>query len=262
MERAVLKYMSLFYDKDEYELATSTEMESLLAELPFDLIKESIIEQINDPVNSSTNYIDVILDKCEVYREEFKDNEELIAELNEKLIEFFTFIMDNINNKFELSINLERISSYSNAVDIGESIYKYFILRYHKNITRFFTKYIFNNKRVICEHFSDSLNQKKDVSTLAYKKQIKNPEDLCIITNLSSIIKYIIDLDIDPIDFINLSANQENYDACVIKGLISSSRLIGDFVPSYINLCVDSHDYILDELHTDIRLKIMKKIEK
>ena len=34
--------MSLFYDRDDYELTTSTEMESLLAELPFDLIKENI----------------------------------------------------------------------------------------------------------------------------------------------------------------------------------------------------------------------------
>lgn len=254
--------MSLFYDKDEYEITTSTEMETLLAELPFDLIKESIIDQINDPVNSSTNYIDVILDKCELYKDEFKENEELISELNEKLIEFFTFIMENINNKFDLGLDVQEIATYTNAVDIGESIYKYFILRYHKNITRFFTKYIFNNKKSICEYYSDSTNQKKDVSTLAYKKHIKNPEDLCIITNLSSIIKYIIDLETEPIDFIELSASSENYDASVIKELINSGRLIGNFVPAYIDLCVDSHDYILDELHTDIRLKIMKKIEK
>ena len=71
--------MSLFYDKNEYELTSSSEIETLLAELPFDLIKESIIDQINDPVNSSTNYIDVILDKCELYKEEYKDNEELIG---------------------------------------------------------------------------------------------------------------------------------------------------------------------------------------
>ena len=254
--------MSLFYDKDEYEITTSTEMETLLAELPFDLIKESIIDQINDPVNSSTNYIDVILDKCELYKEEFKDNEDLISELNEKLLDFLVSIMSNINDKFQLGLDIETISSYSNAVEIGTSIYKYFILRYHKNIIRFFTKYIFNNKKSICDYYNESTNQKKDVSTLAYKKHIKNPEDLCIITNLPSIIKYIINLDIEPIDFLELSANSENYDVCIIKELVNSGRLIGNFVPAYINLCVDSHDYILDELHTDIRLKIMKKIEK
>lgn len=253
--------MSLFYDRQEYDLATSTEVESLMAELPFDLIKESILEQIDDPVNTSTNYVDVIIDKCELYKEEFKENEELIAELNEKLIDFFTFIMENINNKFELGLDVNEISTYSNAVEIGESIYRYFILRYTKNITRFFTKYISKNKKAICEYYTDENSQKKDVSTLAFKKQIKNAEDLCIITNLSSIIKYIIDLDITPSEFLELSAKQDNYDATIVRGLINSGRLIGDFVPSYIDLCVDSHDYILDEINTDIRLKIMKKIE-
>ena len=254
--------MSLFFNKDEYELTTSTEMESLLAELPFDLIKESILDQINDPVNSSTNYIDIILDKCELYREEFKENEELISELNEKLLDFLVSIMSNINDKFQLGLDIETISSYSNAVEIGTSIYKYFILRYPKNIIRFFTKYIFKNKKSLCNYYSDYNNQKKDVSTLAFKKQIKNPEDLCIITNLPDIIKYIISLDIDPDDFLELSAGKDNYDASIVHDLIESGTLIGDFVPLYIKLCVDSHDYILDELHTDIRLKIMKKIEK
>lgn len=253
--------MSLFYDRNEYDLTTSTEIESLMAELPFDLIKESIIDQINDPVNSTMNYIDVIIDKCTLYKEEYEDNEELISELNEKLTDFFIFIMENINEKFELGLDVQTIATYKNAVDIGESLYKYFILRYTKNIIKFFTKYIFKHRKEICEYYSDTTNQKKDVSTLAFKKQIKNPEDLCIITNLPSIIKYIIDLDVEPIDFINLSAGPDNYDASIVKELINSGKLIGNFVPAYIDLCVDSHDYILDELHTDIRLKIMKKIE-
>jgi len=254
--------MSLFYDKNEYELAGSSDTESLLAEVPFDLIKESILAQIDDPVNSSTNYVDVIIDKCDLYREEYKDNPELINELNEKLTDFFVFIMENINNKFDLGLDVNDIASYSNAIEIGEALYKYFILRYTKNITRFFTKYIFNNKKVICDYYTDSTVQKKDVSTLAYKKKIKNSEDLCIITNLPSIIKYIISLDISSIDFLEFSAGSDNYDANIVKGLIGSGRLIGDFFDSYIKLCVDSHDYILDDLQTDIRLKIMKKIEK
>lgn len=254
--------MSLFYDRGGYELAASTDTDELLAELPFDLIKESILEQIDDPVNTSTNYVDVILDKCALYKEEYNENEELINEMNEKLTDFFVFIMDNINNKFDLGLDINEIATYNNAIDIGESIYKYFILRYSKNITKFFTKYIFNNKKTICEYYTDNTVQKKDVSTLAYKKQIKNPEDLCIITNLPSIIKYIIGLDITSLEFINLSTGSDNYDAAVIKELITSGKMIGDFFNSYISLCVDSHDYILDDLHTDIRIKIMKKLEK
>lgn len=254
--------MSLFYDRSEYEPSTSYEVESLLAELPFDLIKESILEQIEDPVNTTVNYVDVILDKCELYKEEFGENEELINELNQKLTEFFAFIMNKINDKFDLGLDVNDIASRTDAVDIGESIYKYFILRYTKNIIRFFTKYIFENKKSISSHYVDNTSQKKDVSTLAYKKQIKNIDDLCIITNLPSIIKYIINLDIESIDFLQLSAPSDNYDASVVKELINSGKLIGDFYNNYLNICIDSHDYIMDELQTDIRIRIMKKLDK
>lgn len=254
--------MSLFYDRSEYEPSTSYEVEALLAELPFDLIKESILEQIEDPVNTTVNYVDVILDKCELYKEEFGENEELINELNQKLTEFFAFIMNKINDKFDLGLDVNDIASRTDAVDIGESIYKYFILRYTKNIIRFFTKYIFENKKSISSHYVDNTSQKKDVSTLAYKKQIKNIDDLCIITNLPSIIKYIINLDIESIDFLQLSAPSDNYDASVVKELINSGKLIGDFYNNYLNICIDSHDYIMDELQTDIRIRIMKKLDK
>jgi hypothetical protein len=100
----------------------------------------------------------------------------------------------------------------------------------------------------------------KDVSTLAYKKQLKNSEDLCIIVHLPDIIKYIISLDVDPMEFINLTAKEDNYEAYIVRGLIKSNKLIGSFVTPYINLCVDSHDYLIDSLQTDIRMKILDKI--
>lgn len=255
-------YMSLFYDRSEYEPTTSYEIENLLAELPFDLIKESILEQIEDPVNSTTNYVDVILDKCELYKEEIGDNEDLVSELNQKLTDFFAFIMTKINDKFDLGLDVNDIASRTDAVEIGEAVYKYFILRYSKNIIRFFTKYIFKNKKAISSHYIDSTSQKKDVSTLAYKKQIKNIDDLCIITNLPSIIKYIINLDIDSDEFLDLSASSDNYDASIIRNLVSSGKLVGDFYNNYIDICIDSHDYIMDELQTSIRIKIMKNLDK
>ena len=114
------------------------------------------------------------LEESHIYREEFEGNPELIAELDRQLIEFFVFIMERINDKFDLGLDVNSIASSKEAIEIGEAIYKYFILRYTKNITRFITKYIFKNKKTICQYYSDLNGQKKDVSTLAYKKQIKN----------------------------------------------------------------------------------------
>ena len=247
--------MSLFYDSDEYEVSSSAEIDSLLAELPFELIKESILEQINDPLSSTTNYIDIILDKCEVFKAQYGNDESVAREIDDSLREFLVSIMTAIDKKFDLGLDINGISVYSSAIEIGEALYKYFILRYNKNITKFFTKFIFRNKKMLAEAFMDK--SKKDVSTLAFKKKIKNSDDLCILTNLSSIMKYIIDLDIDSMEFLSLSAGEDNYEASIIRRLISSGQLMNDFYRSYVGLCVDSHDYIIDKIQTDIRIKIL-----
>ena len=132
-----MKKMSLYYDQDNYDLSSSVETGGLLAELPFELIKESIMEQIADPMSTNINYIDTIVDKCNMYLEEYSDVEDVVNEVNEQLRDFFVTIITEIDNKFSLGLDINDISSYTNFVEIGEVIYKYFILRYKKNITKF-----------------------------------------------------------------------------------------------------------------------------
>ena len=81
--------MSLFYN-DDYELATSYEIDNLLAELPFDLIRESILEQINDPMSTKVNYVDVIIDKVALYREQFEGNSDALRDVNMAVSDFFS----------------------------------------------------------------------------------------------------------------------------------------------------------------------------
>jgi len=250
----------MFYDRDEFELSSNVEFNDLLVELPFDLIKESIIEQINDPVSSRTNYIDVILDKYEVFKLQYSEDEDIINELEEHVRSFFIFIMEAMDNKFNLGLDLNEIAGRKDIVNIGECLYKYFVIRYVKNITRFITKFIFKNKKTFVNYYNDK--NKKDVSTLAFRKQIKNNDDLIIITCLPSIIKDIIGMEVESEDFVILSAGNGNYEASVVKELIYSSRLIGDFYKPYISMCVDSYDYIIDELQTEIRIKILSKISE
>lgn len=252
--------MSLFYDNDNYELSTNIELNSLLAELPFELIKQNIIDQINDPVSTHVNYIDVIIDKCSAFKELHSEDEDLIRELNDKINDFFIFIITKIDNKFDLGLDINSIASSTEIVTVGVVLYEYFILRYIKNISKFITKFIIKNKKSIAENYSDVT--KKDVSTLAFKKQIKNKDDLTIITNLPSIIKYIFNLEIEPEYFIDFSAGADNYEASVIKSLIANGKLVGNFVREYMSLSINDHDYILDEIQTDIKIRIMKNIKK
>ena len=249
--------MSMFYN-DSYELVSTFEIDNLLAEVPFDLIRESIIEQINDPMVTKVNYIDIITDKVSIYRNQFEGNAEAISEINTAIRDFFEFLMTELNKKFDLGLDIEAIITGENVEEVGTSLYKYFILRYNKNITRFITKYIFKNKKFIFEKYGDKT--KKDVSTLAFKKQIKNKEDLVILTNLPSIIDDIIKSDISNEEFLRYSISSDSYEAYIISGLMQNSKLIGDFVDSYLEPCISKHDHVIDELQTEIRQKIINKL--
>ena len=248
----------MFYDNDNYELSTSTEAENLLAELPFDLLKASIIDQINDPVSTNVNYVEVIVEKCKLSKENLSNNEDALRIIDAALREFFVFVIEEINKRFDLGVDIEAISDSDEMIEIGESMYNYFILRYVKNISKFITNYILEHKKELTEYYSDK--NKKDISTLTYRKQLKDSQDLCIIINLPSIINYIISLDIDPLEFVSLSAGKNNYVASVVKGLILSNKMIGNFVDDYIGLSTDSHDYLIDQIQTDIKVKIIKKL--
>ena len=252
--------MSLFYDHEQYELSTPSEMNSLLAELPFDLIQESIYEQIDDPVSTNIDYVDIIIEKCKVFKTEYVNDDDIIAEVNENLRMFFINIITRINDKFDLCMDVEELAQNSNIVEIGEVLYRYLILRYIKNVSKYITKYIFTHKKELAEYYSDK--NKKDVSTLAFKKQIKNPEDLSLITDLPSIIKFIINLDIEPYDFVDLNTGKDSYEGTVMKSLILNNKLVGDFVGNYIRMSMDDHEYLMDEIQTDIKMRILKKITK
>jgi hypothetical protein len=120
--------MSLFYDSENFELSTDIETNSLLAELPFQLIKETITEQINDPLSTNIDYIDIIIEKCDMFKSSYENDEDVIAELNENLHSFFAFIITKIDDKFDLGLDVNTIASSGKIVEIGQVLYRYFIL--------------------------------------------------------------------------------------------------------------------------------------
>lgn len=252
--------MSLLYDSDNYELVTSEEIDNLVAELPFDLLKENILEQIDDPVANHVNYMETIITKCKIFKEQFSDDPDVVRQVDDSLYEFISFIINKINDRFDLGIDLNAGFTYDDMIVYGSAIYSYFILRYKKNITKFVINYINTHESNLIEYYGDK--NKKDVSTLVYKKQIKRPEMLPIITNLQSIINFIIGLDIEPIEFVELSMNGSNYEANVVKRLIDNNIITGDFVRMYVDICIDDHEYIVDDIYTKIKTKLIKTYVK
>lgn len=248
--------MSLMFE-DNYEPISTTEADDMLADLPFDLIKASIEEQIEDPMSNNTNYIQHIIDKCDVCKDVFENNEDAIATIDNALHEFFVDIIKAIDERFGMSIDLNEIAGSHDLNEIAVVLYEFFILRYRKNIYKYIKHYIKRHKESLVDYYSGKST--RDVTTLSNKNVVKDPDDLVIIANLPSIINYIVGLDITTFDFVDLCAGKSNYNARVIKGLIAANQIIGNFVTPYISVSLDEHDYLIDEILTDIRVSIANK---
>lgn len=246
------------HDVEEFELTSDLDTEILLTELPFNLTMENIIEQISDPISISVDYLTSLIDKCETVKDEYADNFDIVREINRKLSSIFYLIIKEMNSNFDLGMSLDESDSDINKV--SESLYKYLILGYSKNISRFIYRYMIKNKK----HFISKLDKskKKDVTTLSLKKQqYRNKDEIGLISELPMIIKYIMSLEIEPIDFLGYISKGEYYDASIIKEAIECGQITGNFLPRYFSFIINEHENVMDEILTNIKIKLIKKLK-
>jgi hypothetical protein len=248
----------MIFNEEEYDLCSDTEIDMLLVDLPFDLIKENLRYQINNPLATNVNYIENVIDKFRVLKEQYGDNDDAVRNINSLIVNFFGFIIQEIDSKFDLSIEVD-YNDVQETMEAGEVLYNFLILRYKKNITKFIYKFITKNKKRLVEEFQGQY-KKKDVTSNSLKKKIKNKDDVLILSNLPSIIKYIMNLDIEPQDFLSYATNDELYEGTYLNNMILQGRLLGNFVEEYVNLINEDYDYVLDEIQTDVKMKLMKKL--
>jgi hypothetical protein len=248
----------MIFNGEDYELSSSTEIDMLLIDLPMDLIKENLKAQINDPLTTNVNYIETIIDKIREMQASYGDNDDAVQNINKLIVDFFSFVIIEIDKRFKLGIDVN-YDNVEETMETGSVLYYFLILRYKKNITKFLYKYISKNKKKLVED-SESQGKKKDVTTIALKKKMKNKDDISIISNLPNIIKYIMNLDIEPSDFLQYACGSEHYDGVYITNLMNEGSLIGDFVEDYLSIIKNDYDYVLDEIQTEIKFKIINKL--
>lgn len=240
---------------NNFELGTELDTEILIADLPFVLLNERIMSQIDNPLLTNENYIMTIMDKCELLKKENSENLEYIRIIDEESSVFFRTVIDKINNKYNLGLDLSYFDSFDAIRDLGEVLYNYFILGYFENISSFVLNYIKTNKELFYREFGQ--RTKKDVSTLAMKKRIKDKQKLAIYANISSIVIFTLNSDITNEEFISFSRDEEDYESEYLLNLINMNVLVGDFVRTYVDSCIhDKYHSILDTVITDVKDKL------
>ena len=234
------------------------DVERVLGDLPIDIIKENIKSQINDPLSFMSNHCDQVYDTFDEALHEFGHIDEYKNEITELKDDFSTFLINEVNNKFDLGIDLDNLEDYE-VHEIAKNCYEFFIINLNDVITRFILNYIYANKSMISKSFNEEY-KRKDVTTTNMKKLTKNKDDVIILSNIISVIYYILDLEHQPEDFMELAIEPGEYVGETIKGYVNSFKIAGNFTFNIFNELKYTHNDTIDEIASSIILNIKDNI--
>lgn len=240
------------------EFINGFDLDRILGDLPIDIIKENIKTQIDDPLIFAMDQCDQFYQTMNEASEEFDHIDEYRYEIQEMKDDFNVFLGNELNNKFNLGIDMENMQSFE-LEGIVKAGYQFFVLDLKENITRFITNYILANKTSIYELFNDSY-RRKDVTTTNMKKLTKNREDVVILSNIISVIYHILDLEHDPEDFMNLATEPGEYYGSILTEAVHDFRISNNFVQDILSEIKYNHNDYIDEIATEIILSMRDEI--
>lgn len=248
----------MYINDENFELVSDFETDMLISEMPIELIKENIADQIRLPLSTRTNFISVLEDSYKMIDNLTEGNPDEREKLLNSIRDFFVFTLTTMDEVYGLDIDIDLIDSDDELINKTTSIYNFLILRYKKNMYEFLYTFIKKNRKYIIEQFQD-VAKKKDITSIALKKQIKNKDVILLISNLSTIIKYILSLDIEAEEFINYSCGDDYYEGIVVLNMVQSGEISGKFVDTYTSFIIDEYDSVLDEIQNEVKIKILNK---
>lgn len=243
---------------DEYEILNTIDLDMMLSDLPIDLMKENIKYQIDNPLDVGSDYSTIVLDKCRMILKSYGHIEEHKREIEQTMDDFYRFIINTLDEKFGLDVDYESMST-NQVIELGHTLYKFFILRYRKNVSRFIYKFIMKNKKMLAELYPND-DKRKDIVTVVLKKKTKNKDEIRILSNLPLVTKEVLSIDHEPESFMDLCCSSDQFEAELIKEWIENFTISGNFTDNYLSLILDRYNDVLDEIQAEVKMKLMKKI--
>ena len=240
------------------EFINGFDIERILGDLPIDIIKENIKSQIDDPLTFMTNHCDQVYETLDEAIDEVGHIDEYREELNEMRDDFNSFLILELDRGFGLGIDIENLQSYE-MEEIGRNVYEFFVVNLRENITNFLKNYICINKSSLAELFTDEY-KRKDVTTTNMKRLTKNKDDVVILSNIISVIYHILDLDLDPEDFMEMSIEPGEYSGEAVKEYVYSFKIANNFVSRLFSEVKYTHNDAIDEFASEICLELQNNL--
>lgn len=235
---------------------------SELEELSHDLIEEFIDAQIEKPYEFRSNFVENFTEEYEKLVALNNDDSDVLASLRDDAREFYEELVRKINSKFDLDIDLDVIEEldFHGVQNVAEALYEFFIVNYIKNISKYLSNMIINNRKDISDELS-SKTPSTDVSTLGQIEKLGDNEFAIIMANINDTVAIARSMEITTLDFIELF-NQDYFDVAVIKHCIENHVINGDFVESFTRYLSDeTQDYVYDNVVSTIQQRILKFYE-
>lgn len=227
--------------------------DQFMSEVPLDLIKENIKYQFIDPleyrkkdhISTFISIYEYSVDNADAYENEDMDDFTSLRD------DFISFML----NMFEKYLNIGFVDFWDKSIkdqhNLIHYVYRFFLMNIRKNFIHYIMSCIDDDRS------SYDIDEKKDVTTLSFKREVTDPVDIYILSNLHSIITDILKREIDVDDFLN------RCDDCLetnfVKDKFDSLDITGNFIDKYVEM-VDN-DFIAN-IETKIRNKILKKYRK
>ena len=249
--------MSLLVDYNYIPNDIDTEM--MLTEVPIDILEENILEQFQNQLeNHQMDYISNFIIKYRYSKAvvESTENEDDDLELQRIRTDFLDFIEKTFQEKLDIEFpDLEGMIE-EDQDDCIHFTYRFFITNFKQNFVNLVLNYIEKHKKEIC----DFLPKKKDVSTLTFRKDIEDPDDILILTNLDEIIDYALSRGFTVEEFLDLIDRDEpSLERYLLEQYYDEAKIVGNFLDKYFRMVTRNFKI---EIECAVRNDILKKYLK
>lgn len=244
------------FSEYEYE-PTDIDDEVFLSTIPEDLLENAIDTQFNIPLEyRKKDYIQSFITKYNFSKENMTDDELIELDIiHNKFISFIKKIFQSY-----LSIGFPEIDNMDedDSHELIHLTYRFFIKNIKKNFVTLISNYINKYEDEILNN--EMIERKKDVTTLNFKVEIENENDVLILSNLDTIIRYILSQEFTIEEFFELCTSDNNcLETEFVKDKFNEYEITGNFIRKYIDMI--DEDFIR-EIESKIRNKILKKYPK
>ena len=253
--------MSSLYEEEDFE--TELVIIPEIVDLKDTLIRENLKLQIENPFDTKVDHVEVFIQQADAYLEgQEEPNDELRKTIDRMKTDFCLDVIKMIDDKFNIAFDEETMATYTpeEIQNACEGIYSFFILRRRKCIKNIILNYILEHLSEIGEVL-DYLKKKKDVTSIAAKTIVEDPDLAMVLANLPDIIDYFKTLDLPMSDLIQY-LDTELFYVSEVQDLMSRGIIADWFQGKYFEPIFDAHDNNYDDIMARIEhglIKIAKK---